>query len=69
MWETTTNVISNGTAAFTPIIDKLGNIATEFVPYLIYIAIGVLGVALVFRVVRWILWYLKGNSLKAVRGR
>lgn len=55
MEETTTAIISNGTSAFAPIVEKLGDIATEFVPYLIYIAIAVLGVALTFRVVKWIL--------------
>lgn len=65
----TGNVIANGTAAFTPIVEKLGSIATEFVPYLIYIAIAVLGIALTFRVVKWILWYLKGGAMRSVRGR
>lgn len=69
MEETTTSIISNGTAAFTPIVEKLGDIATEFVPYLIYIAIAVLGVALTFRVVKWILGYLKGGAMRSVRGK
>lgn len=64
-----TPVIWSGTAAFTPIVEKLGDIATEFIPYLIYIAIAVLGVALTFRVVKWILGYLKGGAMRSVRGR
>lgn len=69
MGETTTAIIANGTSAFTPIVDKLGAIATEFIPYLIYIAIAVLGIALTFRVVKWILGYLKGGAMRSVRGR
>ena len=64
-----TPIIGSWTAAFDPIVDKLGDIATEFVPYLIYIAIAVLGVALTFRVVKWILGYLKGGAMKWVRGK
>ena len=64
-----TPIIGSWTAAFTPIVDKLGDIATEFVPYLVYIAITVLGVALTFKVVKWILGYLKGGAMKSVRGR
>lgn len=69
MTETTTAIIASGTTAFSPIVDKLGDIATEFVPYLIYIAIAVLGVALTFRVVKWILGYLKGGAMNSVKGR
>ena len=65
----TTAIISNGMTAFSPIIDKLGDIATEFVPYLIGIAVAVLWIALTFRVVKWILGYLKGWAMKSVRGK
>lgn len=65
----TGNIIANGTTAFAPIVEKLGDIATEFVPYLIYIAIAVLWVALTFRVVKWILGYLKGWAMRSVKGR
>lgn len=64
-----TPVIGSGMSAFEPIIDKLGDITTEFVPYLIGIAIAVLWVALTFRVVKWILGYLKGWAMKSVKGR
>lgn len=64
-----TPILSWWTAAFTPIVDKLGDIATEFIPYLVYIAIAVLGVALTFRVVKWILGYLKGGAMGSIRGR
>ena len=65
----TGNIIANGTAAFSPIVDKLGAIATEFLPYMIYVAIACLGVALAFRALKYILWYLQGKASGAVRGR
>ena len=35
----TGQILANGTATFTPVIERLLEIAQEFVPYLIYIAI------------------------------
>lgn len=66
---TTGNVLSQWTATFTPILERLYGIAQEFVPYFIYIAIGVLGVALLWRAVKYIMWYLAWRSKWAVRGR
>ena len=65
----TGNIIANGTSAFTPIIDKMWAIATEFLPYLIYVAIGALWVALAFGAVKYILSYLSWKAKGAVRGR
>lgn len=65
----TGNIIANGTTAFEPIVTRLGEIATEFLPYMIYVAIGCLGVALAFRALKYILWYLQGKAKWAVRGR
>lgn len=58
----TWNIITNGTNAFTWIFDKLGNITTEFVPYLIYIGIAILGISLSIYAVKYILAYLKMQS-------
>ena len=66
---TTWAVLTNWTATFTPVLERLLQIAQEFVPYFIYIAIGVLGVALLWRAVKYIMWYLAGRSKWAVRGR
>lgn len=66
---TTGAVLSEGTATFTPVINRLLEIAQEFVPYFIYIALGVLGVSLLWRAVKYIMWYLAWRSKKAVRGR
>ena len=66
---TTWQVLANGTATFTPVLERLLEIAQEFVPYLIYIAIWALWVSLLWKAVKYILWYLKGKSTRAVRGR
>lgn len=66
---TTGNVLAQGTATFTPVLERLLAIAQEFVPYFIYIAIGVLGVSLLWRAVKYIMWYLAWRSKGAVRGR
>lgn len=66
---TTWAVLAQGTATFTPVLERLLEIAQEFVPYMIYIAIGALGVSLLWRAVKYILGYLKGKSTRAVRGR
>lgn len=66
---TTGAVLSQGTATFTPVIERLLEIAQEFVPYFIYIALGVLGVSLLWRAVKYIMWYLAWRSKKAVRGK
>ena len=52
---TTGAVLSEGTATFTPVINRLLEIAQEFVPYFIYIALGVLGVSLLWRAVKYIM--------------
>lgn len=62
-------ILTNGTATFTPVINRLLEIAGEFVPYLIYIAIWALWVSLLWKAVKYILGYLKGKSTRAVRGR
>lgn len=66
---TTGAVLSQGTATFTPVIERLLEIAQEFVPYFIYIALGVLGVSLLWRAVKYIMWYLAWRSKRAVRGK
>ena len=66
---TTGAVLSQGTATFTPVLERLLEIAQEFVPYLIYIAIWALGVSLLWKAVKFIMGYLAGKSKRAVRGK
>lgn len=65
----TGTVLSQWAATFQPIIDRLGELTTEFIPYLIGIFLAALGISLTWKVVKMILSYLKGRSTKAVRGR
>lgn len=60
-------IIENGTSAFSWIVDKLWNITTEFVPYIIYIFIAILWISLIINVVKYILWYLKWESTSVVK--
>jgi len=62
-------ILTNGTATFTPVINRLLEIAQEFVPYMIYICLWCLGVALLWKAVKFIMWYLAWKSKKAVRGK
>lgn len=66
---TTWAVLADGQSTFTPVLERLLEIAQEFVPYFIYIAIGVLGVSLLWKAVKYIMWYLAWRSKWAVRGR
>lgn len=61
------NIITNGTEAFTPIIDKLGNIASEFLPYMLYIAIACLWIYLMYGAVKMIIRYIQDNILYKTR--
>ena len=65
----TGTVLPQWTATFEPVLQRLLEIAQEFVPYFIGIAIGVLGVSLLWRAVKYIMWYLAWRSKWAVRWR
>lgn len=60
-------ILSQGTATFTPVFTRLWEIAQEFVPYFIYIALGALWISLLWKAVKYIMWYLAGRSKRAVR--
>ena len=61
----TWKIIAQGTEAFTPIIDKLGNIASEFIPYMLYIAIACASIRLMYEAVRFIIRYIKNRNFSA----
>lgn len=62
-------ILSDWVTTFAPVFTRLWEIVQEFVPYLIYIALGVLGISLMWRAVKYIMWYLAGRSKRAVRGK
>lgn len=65
----TGTVLAEGLTTFKPIIDRMWELTGEFVPYLIGIAIAALWISLTWRVVKFILGYLRGKASKSVRGK
>lgn len=66
-WQNWGNIIQWWTENFTPIITKLINIASEFIPYMIYIVVACLWVTLAFKALKYIIWYLQRKAKWAVR--
>lgn len=62
-------VLADGATTFKPVLDRLFEIAQEFIPYFIYIAGWVLLISLIWKAVKYIMWYLAGRSKRAVRGK
>lgn len=62
---TTWQVLSEGTQTFTPIINRLLEIAGEFANYLIYIWIWIIAIELIRIAVKYILSYLKKKNMTA----
>lgn len=62
-------ILADGTATFAPVFTRLWEIAQEFVPYFIYIALWALGISLLWKAVKYIMGYLAGRSKRAVRGK
>lgn len=65
----TGTILTEGTATFAPVLTRLFDIAKEFIPYIMYIAIWALTVSLVWKAVKFALWYLAWRSKRAVRGK
>ena len=63
----TGEIINNGMNSFEPIVDKLGDITTEFVPYLIHIALILIWICCSIYIVKYILNYMKQQSINAWR--
>ena len=59
---TTWQVLSESTETFTPILERLWEIAKEFVLYFIFISIWILWVILIRNAVKMILNYLKEKT-------
>ena len=62
-------VLTDGVTTFKPVMDRLFDIAQEFIPYFIYIAGGALVIALIWKAVKYIMGYLAGRSKRTVRGK
>ena len=62
-------IVAGGISAFSWITERLGNIAGEFLPYMVYIAIACLGIALLFKALKYLLWFTSNQSQNSISGR
>ena len=61
--DTTTTILSGGTTALSPIIESLGDVMTEFIPYVVYIWLWVLGAVIGFTAIRWLMNWTRAKVL------
>lgn len=61
--DTTTTILSGGTASLAPIIESLGDVMTEFIPYVVYIWLWVLGAVIGFTAIRWLMNWTRAKVL------
>ena len=47
-------ILSWGTTALEPIITSLSSTLTEFIPYVVYVGLGVLGAVIGFVAIKWL---------------
>ena len=59
-------IIAGGINAFSGITERLWSIFWEFWPYLIYIAIACLWIALLFKALKSLLWFTKNKAKKSI---
>lgn len=60
------NIIEWWVSAFSGIIDRLWWIFWEFWPYIIYIAIACLGISLLFKALKYILWFTDNSAKNSI---
>ena len=48
-------ILSGGTATLEPVLDGIQTVMAEFIPYLIYISLGVLIATLWFVAIKWLM--------------
>lgn len=56
-------VLSGGTTALQPIITSLGDTLTEFIPYVVYVWLGVLGAVIWFVAIKWLMNWTRAKVL------
>ena len=54
-------ILSGWTAQLEPVVNWIKSVMTEFIPYLVYIAIGVLIATLGFVALKWLMRYMSGK--------
>lgn len=56
-------LLSWGTASLQPIITSLTSTITEFIPYVVYIGLGVLGAVIGFVAIKWLMNWTRAKVL------
>ena len=56
-------------STLSPVISWLSNAINEFIPYVVYVGLGVLGVIIWFVAIKWLLRYTKWKTLGVFKSR
>lgn len=56
-------ILSGGTSSLEPIITSLSDVMTEFIPYVVYIGLWVLGAVIGFTAIRWLMNWTRAKVL------
>lgn len=56
-------ILSGGTTALKPIVDSLSGTLTEFIPYVVYVGLGVLGAVIWFVAIKWLMNWTRAKVL------
>lgn len=56
-------ILSWGTTALDPILNSLSSTLTEFIPYVVYIGLGVLGAVIGFVAIKWLMNWTRAKVL------
>lgn len=56
-------ILSWWTASLQPIITSLGDTLTEFIPYVVYVGLGVLGAVIGFVAIKWLMNWTRAKVL------
>ena len=62
-------ILSGGTAALQPIITSLSSTLTEFIPYVVYVGLGVLGAVIWFVAIKWLMNWTRAKVLGTFSSR
>lgn len=56
-------ILAQWTGALAPLITSLSGVMTEFIPYVVYIGLGVLGAVIGFTAIRWLMNWTRAKVL------
>lgn len=56
-------ILSWGTASLEPIMTSLSETLTEFIPYVVYVGLGVLGAVIGFVAIKWLMNWTRAKVL------